>query len=111
MPPAVGPLGGSVRVPGRHLCPGTWVTLLRDPARVGCHGARMPWHRTDPMSERTKFVVAAQMGRQPMTELCVESGISRKTGNKLLLRYEEEGIDDLCDRSRAPSRHPNQTTP
>ncbi len=77
----------------------------------GCHGARMPWNRTDPVNERLKFVAAAQSGRCSMTELCVQFGISRKTGYKILRRYEQEGPEALRDRSRAPHRHPNQTPP
>jgi transposase InsO family protein len=57
-----------------------------------------------------KFVAAAQSGRRAMTELCAEYGISRKTGYKYLKRYQEEGPEALRDRSRAPHRHPNQTS-
>jgi transposase InsO family protein len=71
----------------------------------------MPWHQTDPVDERLKFVAAAKRGRHSMTELCAEFGISRKTGYKILRRYEEEGPEALLDRSRAPHRHPNQTQP
>ncbi len=71
----------------------------------------MPWHQTDPVNERLKFVAAAQRGRHSMTELCAKFGISRKTGYKLLRRYEKDGPEGLRDRSRAPRRHPNQTSP
>jgi transposase InsO family protein len=70
----------------------------------------MPWHDTDPVNERLKFVAAAQSGRCTMTELCAEFGISRKTGYKILKRYREEGPEALHDRSRAPHGHPNQTS-
>ena len=69
----------------------------------------MPWNYTDPVNERLKFVAAAQRGRRTMTELCADFGISRKTGYKILKRYEEEGPEALRDRSSAPHRHPNQT--
>jgi transposase InsO family protein len=69
----------------------------------------MPWQQTNPVNERVKFVAAVQSGRRTMTELCEHFGISRKTGYKILERYEQEGIDALRDRSRAPHRHPNQT--
>ncbi len=71
----------------------------------------MPWHQTHPVNERVKFVAAAQSGRTTMTELCEQFGVSRKTGYKLLQRYESHGIDGLRDRSRAPSTHPNQLSP
>ena len=70
----------------------------------------MPWNETNPVNERLKFVAAIQRGDRTMTELCAAYGISRKTGYKILRRYEEEGPEALRDRSRAPHRHPNQTT-
>lgn len=51
----------------------------------------MPWHQTDPVIERLKFVAAAQSGHVSMTELCRRFGISRKTGYRLLDRYESDG--------------------
>lgn len=62
------------------------------------------------MNERLKFIAAAQRGDRTMTELCAAYGISRKTGYKILRRYEEEGPEALHDRSRAPHWHPNQTS-
>ena len=70
----------------------------------------MPWHQTDPVNERLKFVAAVQSGRLPVTELCARYGISRKTGYKILARYERDGPEALRDRSRAPHTHPNQTS-
>jgi transposase len=61
------------------------------------------------VNERLKFVAAAQGGRTSMTELCQSFGISRKTGYKLLGRYERDGPEGLRDRPRAPRSHPNQT--
>lgn len=46
-----------------------------------------------------------------MAELCRDFGISRKTGYKLLARYEDEGPEGLRDRSRAPHSSPQQTRP
>ena len=69
----------------------------------------MPWHKTNPVNERLKFVAAAQRGDKTMTELCREYGISRKTGYKILSRYRSDGPDALRDRSSAPRSHPNQT--
>ncbi|NUP97960.1 MAG: helix-turn-helix domain-containing protein [Planctomycetaceae bacterium] len=42
-----------------------------------------------------KFVVAAQDGPLSMTELCRKFGISRKTGYKLLARYERDGPEGM----------------
>lgn len=68
----------------------------------------MPWHETDVVNERVKFVAAAQSGRSSMSELCARFGVSRKTGYKLLQRYAAQGIDGLRDRSRAPRTSPNR---
>ena len=70
----------------------------------------MPWNETHPVNERLKFVAAAQSGRLTMTELCESFGISRKTGYKLLGRYDRDGLEGLRDRPRAPHTHPNQTS-
>src|SRR6266852_3354637 len=43
-----------------------------------------------------------------MAELCREFGISRKTGYKILDRYQECGVQGLTDRSRRPSRYAHQ---
>ena len=69
----------------------------------------MPWHQTDPVNERLKFVAAAQRGDRSMAELCRDFGISRKTGYKHLARYRRDGPEGLRDHSRAPQSHPNQT--
>jgi transposase len=43
-----------------------------------------------------------------MAGLCREFGISRKTGYKILKRYNDSGLEALTDRSRRPYRHANQ---
>jgi transposase InsO family protein len=67
----------------------------------------MPWARTDWMSERVKFVAAYLEHEASFTDLCLDFGVSRKTGYKWLLRYEAEGVSALEERSRAPHSHPN----
>lgn len=62
----------------------------------------MPWKETRVEDQRMKFVVDYQSGEWTMAALCREAGISRKTGYKLIRRYEEEGPEGLRDRSRAP---------
>ena len=69
----------------------------------------LPWKETSVESERLRFVERVTAGEEPVTELCRQSGISRKTGYKLLHRYEAHGEDGLLDRSRAPHDHPNAT--
>ena len=67
----------------------------------------MPWKVCNPMDERLKFIARLLDGDQ-MAPLCREFGISRKTGYKILTRYNEIGLDGLTDRSRRPYRHANQ---
>ena len=68
----------------------------------------MPWEETEPVNERLKFIAECQSGLYSFAELCVRYGVSRKTGYKWWSRYEEEGIDGLKDRSRAPLTCPHQ---
>lgn len=44
-----------------------------------------------------------------MAELCRHYGIARKTGYKILARWQQDGTEGLKDLSRTPHRHPNQT--
>ena len=67
----------------------------------------MPWKEVSVMDERLRFVARVLEG-EPMTDLCREFGISRKTGYKIFNRYREEGPVALCDRSRRPMRYANQ---
>src|SRR5215510_5825029 len=66
----------------------------------------MPWRTTCPMDERVQFIQEWQSHEASMTVLCRRYGISRKTGYKLLARYEAEGRRGLEERSRAPHHHP-----
>jgi|GEM_PF-1328370 len=61
------------------------------------------------MTEKEHFVTLAQTGRFTVAELCVDFGISRKTGHKYLKRYRADGRDGLPDRSRRPKHSPNAT--
>lgn len=67
----------------------------------------MPWKESSVMDDRLRFV-ARLLDREPMSDLCREFGISRKTGYKILSRYREEGAQALTDRSRRPVRYANQ---
>src|SRR6201987_2234194 len=68
---------------------------------------KMPWKACRPMDERLKFI-ARLLDREQMAGLCREFGISRKTGYKILTRYNAIGPEGLTDRSRRPYRHANQ---
>jgi putative transposase len=67
----------------------------------------MPWKECQPVDERLRFVARLLEG-EPMTVLCAEFGISRKTGDKIYARYKDDGLQGLTDRSRRPYRHANQ---
>ena len=67
----------------------------------------MPWKVCKPMDERLKFVARLLDGER-MAGLCREFGISRKTGYKIITRYNSCGLEGLTDRSRRPYRHANQ---
>ena len=38
----------------------------------GVQPVGMPWHQTEPVNERLKFVAAVQRGDRTMTELCAD---------------------------------------
>ena len=59
------------------------------------------------MDERLKFV-AGLLDGEKMAVLCRRFGVSRKTGYKILERYNRCGLEGLTDRSRRPYRHANQ---
>jgi transposase len=67
----------------------------------------MPWKESSVMEERLRFV-ARLLDGEPMTDMCREFGISRKTGYKIFDRYKEHGLEALTDRSRRPVRYANQ---
>jgi transposase InsO family protein len=67
----------------------------------------MPWKECSVMEERMRFVLRRLDG-EPMSDLCREFGISRKTGYKIFDRYEQEGLQALSDRSRRPVRYAHQ---
>ena len=81
-----------------------------------CDGGRQSHRRRCVALERDERRIGAvalyrarDRGEEPVTELRRQSGISRKTGYKLIHRYEAHGEDGLLDRSRAPHYHPNAT--
>jgi putative transposase len=59
------------------------------------------------MDERPKFI-ARLLDGDNMAPVCREFGISRKTGYKILTRYNEIGLEGLTDRSRRTYHQANQ---
>jgi transposase len=64
----------------------------------------MPWKECSVLDERIRFVIRHKDG-EDMSSQCREFGISRKTGYKIVERYEQCGFDGLSDRSRRPLRY------
>jgi putative transposase len=66
----------------------------------------MPWEGTTVKEQRARFVLdyngRVRTRETTMSALCAEHGVSRKTGYKMLGRFEEGGWPGLSDRSRAP---------
>jgi len=71
----------------------------------------MPWQECSVMSQRLEFGRLANQDGANISALCRGFGISRKTGYKLLARYQAEGELGLVDRSRRPRHSPAQTPP
>jgi putative transposase len=67
----------------------------------------MPWKECHVMDERLRFVARLLEGEK-MAPLCVEFGISRKTGYKIYDRYKDCGLTAFNDRSRRPYRQANR---
>lgn len=68
----------------------------------------MVWMERSRVDERVLLVSEYLKGEQPMTELCREFGVSRKTAYKWVARYNADGPSGLADRSRAPHAHPSR---
>jgi transposase InsO family protein len=62
------------------------------------------------MEERARFATEYESGEWTMAELCRRYGIARKTGYKILARWEQNGVDGLKNLSRRPHHHSNQTS-
>src|SRR6478736_7883340 len=70
-------------------------------------GGGMPWKECHVMDDRLRFVARLLEGEK-MAPLCVEFGISRKTGYKSFDRYKDSGVTAFTDRSRRPYRQANR---
>ncbi len=70
----------------------------------------MGWRAREVVDQRRQFIQEYDSGEWTMAELCRFYEISRETGYKWWKRSQTEGDPGLRDRSRAPQRHPNQTS-
>jgi len=62
----------------------------------------MAWRQVNVKDQRKLFIREYEKGRFTMAELCRRFDISRKAGYKWITRYQEEGLEGLQDRSKAP---------
>jgi len=70
----------------------------------------MPWNRVNVDEQRMEFVMRAVSGKERMTSLCREFGISRPTGYLWRGRYERSGsFAALREQSRRPRHSPMRT--
>lgn len=68
----------------------------------------MPWEERGLAQMRKEFVERVQTGEKSKSELCREYGITRRTGDKWIARY--EAGESLEDQSRRPFHTPNKTS-
>jgi transposase InsO family protein len=69
----------------------------------------MAWKAMEVAEQRVQFVVAASRAEKPLSQLCVEFGISRPTGYLWIERYRALGVSGIAEHSRRPHRSPRQT--
>lgn len=69
----------------------------------------MSWKTSSMLEARQRFVRAALRGAHPIAQLCIQFGISRKTGFKWLKQFRKFGGPGLHDRSRRPKCSPGRT--
>jgi transposase InsO family protein len=70
----------------------------------------MPWEQTSAMDQRVKFIADWLSHDYTKMDLCRAYGISRPTADKWIQRYQQGGVEQLEERSRAAHRHPNQSS-
>jgi len=69
----------------------------------------VPWREATVKEQRAEFVRLARAESANVSELCRRFGISRKTGYKLIKRWQQEGDEGLDDRSCRPKTSPART--
>src|SRR5690606_13011896 len=77
---------GTTRGHPLHLVPGT--SFTPDTKLAGTKEVvPRPWRQTDPVLERTRFVLEQERSGLSISELCRRYGISRPTGYQWIRRY------------------------
>jgi len=70
--------------------------------------SRMPWKTTTMNDVRKEFALKALVKGANLTALCLEYGVTRKTGREWRERARREGINQLAERSRRPKCSPQR---
>ena len=68
----------------------------------------MAWNETNDLKEKILFIAAWHKNEQKMAQLCRQFNIHRKTGYKIIARYEEGDSGCLKQQSRAHHNHPDK---
>jgi transposase InsO family protein len=61
------------------------------------------------VDQKKEFLILYSTGKYPVSHLAEMFEISRMTAYKYIHRYEEDGIEDVSERSRRPYNSPNRT--
>ena len=69
----------------------------------------MSWREETIMSLKEEFIKRALAKEESFSQLCLEYKITRKTGYRLLDRYQKQGIHGLSPRSKKPLSSPYKT--
>lgn len=69
----------------------------------------MAWEGVTTMDQRVRFISEYLEGNFSVAEICRQFSISRKTGHKWIMRYEDYGPGGLEDRSTKPHSCPHKT--
>jgi putative transposase len=67
----------------------------------------VPWKEQRDVDQREAFVRAYMQGHIPMSELCRQFGVSRKTGYKWTQRFIDGGLPNLLNRATVPHHVPH----
>src|SRR2546421_12842959 len=67
----------------------------------------MVWRVTSIVDEKLRFIAEYLKDQDSVADLCRAFGISRKTGYKLIERYQKFGLEGLRELSRKPRLSPH----
>jgi len=71
----------------------------------------MAWKETSPVEQKRHLIQLVKKGVLTMKDAAAQFGVSRKTGQKWLARFEQSGREGLAERSRRPHSSPQAFPP